>query len=68
MKYRVTYYRTLIFEGEIEADTLDRARQEAESRVARMRSVDFDQVLEEEVEIDSDNMSAPLSFVTFCQP
>ena len=64
MKFKITYYRTLVYEGEIEANTLDEAKQEAENRVADMSNMDFDQVDEEVVEIDH-GAPVPVTVVTF---
>ncbi len=62
MKFKVTYYRTLIYEGEIEADTLDDAKEIAEEEVSSMKNADFQEIHEEEAEIECEE-SIPVTVV-----
>ena len=64
MKFQVTYYRTLISEGEIEAESISEATEQAKINVSGMCNADFDQIHEETVEMVHDRLPAPLTFVT----
>lgn len=65
MRYKVTYYRTLVCEDEIEANTFGEVKQEAECKMSDMRDTEFDQVHNEAVEIEHNGVQRSITIVTF---
>lgn len=65
-RYKVTYYRTLICEGEIEADTLSEVKEKAEDEVSDMLDTDFDQVYKEAVKIEQNGVQICTTTVLSC--
>ena len=63
MKFKVTYYRTLSAEREIEAETLDLAKAFAEDEVVEMHNLDFDEVHEEQADIECEELQIPLTVI-----